>query len=72
MNIEEALKNLENKIAEQQQILQTVAISTEKMRKYFQWSLILTIVFFVLPLIAMIFVVPMALSSYTSALNLGI
>ena len=72
MNIEESIKNLENKINEQRQILESVAINSERMRKYFQWSFILTIVFFVLPLIALVFVVPMALSSYTSALNFGI
>ena len=72
MNIEETLKNLESKLNTQQELLQAIYNSNEKTRKYFQLSLILTVVFFFLPLIALVFVLPMALSSYTSALNLGI
>jgi len=43
--------------------LEEIYGSVEKMRKYFMWTLILSLVFFVLPLIAMIFVIPRFLSS---------
>lgn len=72
MNQEQKIDDLEQKIDAQNQVLQNIYSSTEKTRKYFMWSLIITVVFLVLPLIAMVFVLPMAISSYTGALNLGI
>lgn len=63
---------IKNELLEQRKIVEAIYVSTEKTRKYFMWSLIITVVFLVLPLVAMIFVIPFALSSYTSALNLGI
>lgn len=72
MNQEQKINEIEQKLNVQYELLQNVYISTEKTRKYFMWSLIVTVIFLVLPIIAMVFVIPIALSSYTSALNLGI
>ena len=44
--------------------------SVEKTRKYFMWTLIITVVLFVVPLIGLIFVAPQFISTYTSSLNL--
>lgn len=52
-----------------EQIMQQVYISVEKTRKYFMWSVIITILMFVLPLIGLILVIPYFLSSYVGALS---
>jgi len=56
------------KLEEQQKKIDQMYASLEKMRKYFLWTLIITIAVIVLPLIAMVFVVPSLMSSYSSAL----
>lgn len=43
--------------------------SVEKTRKYFLWTLIGTVVTFVLPLIILLFALPSIISTYTSGLN---
>ena len=46
--------------------------SAEKTRKYFFWTLVITVVLFVLPLIGLIFVIPFFLNTYIGGLsNLG-
>jgi type II secretory pathway component PulF len=56
----EVLKKLE----EMDRKIEAVYQSSEKMRKYFLWTLIITAVVIILPLIAMFFVLPSFLSSY--------
>lgn len=46
-----------------------IYISVEKTRKYFLWTMWTTIIMFVLPLIALGFVIPMFLSSYVGSLQ---
>ena len=46
--------------------IDAVYVSAEKTRKYFQWTMIITIVMFVLPVIGLIVVIPMFISNYTS------
>ena len=58
------------KIAELEQKVDAVYKSAEKTRKYFMWTLILSVVFFVLPLIALIFVIPSFISSISGNLDL--
>jgi type II secretory pathway component PulF len=57
---EEILKKME----EQDKKLQEIYRSVEKMRKYFLWTIIISVVFIVLPLIALIFVIPQFLSLF--------
>ena len=57
---EEILKKLE----EQEKKLEDIFRSVEKTRKYFLWTLIITIALFVLPLIGLILVIPKFLSIY--------
>lgn len=52
------------KIEEQDKKLQAIYYSVEKTRKYFLWTMIVSVVFIVLPLIALIFVIPQFLSSF--------
>jgi hypothetical protein len=50
----------------QEQIWQEVLENTRKTKNYMKWQLYITIILVVLPLLAMVFVVPMALRSLTS------
>lgn len=56
-NITETLNGLEEKINE-------IYISVERTRKYFMWTLIITVALFVLPIIGLIFAIPYFLSNY--------
>lgn len=64
--------DLKKELMEQRAIIESIYTSVEKTRKYFMWSLIITVVFLVLPFIAMVFVIPFAINSYTQVLNLGL
>lgn len=57
---EEILK----KIEAQDKKLEEIHNSIEKMRKYFLWTLIITIAVIVLPLIGLIFAIPQFLNYY--------
>lgn len=46
-----------------------ITISVEKTRKYLQWTFIITVAVFVLPLIAAAFVVPAFIGNYTSTIQ---
>lgn len=62
---QETLKKLE----EQGQKIDEIYVSVEKTRKYFMWTLILTLAFFILPLIGLVFAIPSFLSTYSTALQ---
>ncbi len=62
---QETLKKLE----EQGQKIDEIYVSVEKTRKYFMWTLILTLAFFILPLIGLVFAVPSFLNTYSTALQ---
>lgn len=55
------------KIKEQDKKLDEIYKSIEKMRKYFMWTLIVTVATIVLPLIALIIIIPWFLKVITSA-----
>jgi len=61
----EILKKLE----ESEQKIDEIYKSVEKTRKYFLWTLIITLAVFILPLIALMFVIPSFLSTYTTTLQ---
>lgn len=58
-----------NRLNEQDRKLDMIYVSVEKTRKYFLWTIVATIVAFILPLIGLAFVIPFFLSSFTSALQ---
>jgi hypothetical protein len=60
---------LENKLKELEAKLDLVYRSAEKSRKYLMWTGIITAAVIILPLIAMVFVLPSFISSYTDTLN---
>ena len=49
--------------------IEEIYVSVEKTRKYFQWTLIITVATIVLPLIALAFVIPFFLKTITPDLN---
>ena len=53
----------------QDQAIAAIYASAEKSRKYFLWTLIITIVTIVLPIIGMLFAIPMLMNAYSSALG---
>jgi hypothetical protein len=62
--------DLEKRLAEQDAKLDDIFRSIEKMRKYFLWTLIVTVVTIVLPLIALVFAIPWFLNIITSAYSI--
>jgi hypothetical protein len=50
--------------------LDAIYISVEKTRKYFQWTLIATIVMFVLPLIGIAAIIPWFINTMMSAYSI--
>lgn len=55
------------KLAEMDQKIDRMFKSVEKLRRYFLWTLIITLITVVLPLIALIFVAPWALDILSNA-----
>lgn len=54
------------KLEEQERKIDAIFVSVEKTRRYFLWTLILSLAFFLLPLVGVIFAVPFLLSSLSS------
>ena len=62
-------EEIKNRLDAQDELLKKIYVSAEKTRKYLFWTLIVSLVVFVLPLIAMVFVLPQFLNSYLPTLN---
>jgi len=56
---------------EMEKKLDAVYASSEQMRKFFLWTVIVSIAVFVLPLIGLLFAVPSFISTYSSIGNIG-
>ncbi len=61
--------DVNKQIADMQVKIDAIYKSVEKTRKYFLWTMIITIVLFVLPLIGLIFIIPSFISTYTQQLE---
>jgi len=61
--MDEILKKLE----EQDKKIDSIYVSVEKTRKYFLWTLIITIATVVLPIIALIILLPWLMNTLSSA-----
>jgi type IV secretory pathway component VirB8 len=57
------------RIAEQEEKINRIYISVEKTRKYFLWTMILTIAIVVIPAIILGFVLPSFMTNYVGSLN---
>ena len=60
-------QDLINKLAEQDRKLTEIYRSVERMRKYFMWTLIITLITIFLPLIGLAFVIPTFLKTLPTA-----
>ena len=60
---------MDQKIVEFENKLDKIYASVEKTRKYFLWTLILSVAFFVLPLIGLMFVLPAFMQNYLGNIN---
>lgn len=58
------------KLEEQEKKIDLIYASVEKTRSYFLWTMILSIVFFVLPLVGVMFAVPFLMSTLSTAYGL--
>jgi hypothetical protein len=65
------MDELLKKLGEQEEKLNRIYVSVEKTRKYFMWTLIITLVAIVLPLIGLIFAIPVFLKTIPSSTTLG-
>ncbi len=64
-------EELKKRLDEQGKRIEEIYRSVEKMRKYFLWTLIISVLVVVLPLIGLAFVLPNFLSIYSSG-SLGL
>lgn len=62
-------EELKSRLDAQDKLLEKIYTSVEKTRQYFLWTLIISVVVFVLPLVGLLFVIPRILSIYTSGLG---
>lgn len=63
-------QELAKQLASQDEKLERIYQSVEKTRRYFLWTMVATVVTFVLPLVGLIFAVPFFLSTLSSAYGL--
>ncbi|MES3005532.1 MAG: hypothetical protein V4664_01145 [Patescibacteria group bacterium] len=72
MNPEENIISTEQRIEALEGKIDAIYVSVEKTRKYFLWTMIGTIVIFVLPIIGLLFAIPSFLSTYSQISDLGL
>ncbi|NTW27177.1 MAG: hypothetical protein HGA36_02540 [Candidatus Moranbacteria bacterium] len=65
------MEELLKKIEEQQVKIDAMYVSVEKLRKYFLWTLVITVVTIALPIVAMMFILPSLISTLSGAYGLG-
>jgi hypothetical protein len=53
----------DNKVSVDERMLMEIYLNTRKTKNYMKWQLIITVALVVIPLLAMLFVVPLALNS---------
>jgi len=60
-----------SKAPSDRELLEDIYKSVEKTRKYFLWTMVLTLVLFILPLIIILFALPSIISTLTSTAVYG-
>lgn len=71
MDINE-IQNVIVKLEEQQQKIDRILVSVEKTRKYFKWTLIISVAVIVLPMIGLAFAIPAFLKTLQIPAGLGL
>jgi len=62
-------EDLKTKLEEQDQKLELIYKAVEKMRKYFLWTMIITIALIVIPVIGLAVVIPSFINNYIGGIN---
>lgn len=62
-------EDLKTKFEEQDQKLEAIYKAVEKMRKYFLWTMIITIALIVIPVIGLTIVIPSFINNYIGGIN---
>ena len=62
-------EEIKKQLNEQRQLIEQIWISVEKTRKYFLWTMIVSILLFVLPLIIFLFALPSFLGNLTGGVG---
>ncbi|MFA6386605.1 MAG: hypothetical protein WCW04_02445 [Candidatus Paceibacterota bacterium] len=57
------------KLDEMNKKIDAIYASVEKTRKYFKWTMIITVVVLVLPLIGLLFALPSFMANYVGGIN---
>lgn len=68
MNNEE-IQKLQSRLDDQDQMIGRIYQSVEKTRKYFLWTMIGSLVMFILPMIGLIFVIPKFIGTMTGQMS---
>lgn len=63
-------QELLSRLEAQEKKIDAIYVSVEKTRKYFQWTLIATIVMFVLPLLGIAAIIPWFINTMMSAYSI--
>ncbi len=61
---------LSQKLQELEMKIDEIRGSVKKMQRYFQITFWITVIFFVLPLVGLLFVLPKAMNSYLGSMNI--
>jgi hypothetical protein len=61
--------NIDSRLSALEEKINNIYISVEKTRKYFLWTMIITIALVVLPIIGMMFAIPAFTSNYLNQMN---
>ncbi len=64
-------QDLEKRLATLEQKIDATYKSAEKTRKYFKWTLIVSVAVIVLPMIGLVFVIPQFLGTLSQYQNIG-
>jgi len=62
-------EDLKTKLEEQDRKLELIYEAVEKMRKYFLWTMIITIALIVIPVIGLAVVIPSFINNYIGGIN---
>jgi hypothetical protein len=63
------MEPLDQKLASLEAKIDAIYVSVEKTRKYFQWTLIISVIVFVLPLLGLFFAIPAFLTNYVGSIQ---
>lgn len=65
-------EEIKKQLDDQQKKIDQIYISVEKTRKYFLWTMIITVALVVIPMIGLIFTIPSFLNIYTNPQSVGL